>query len=137
MNQDFGRILRENVSEYEGLHHEIIRKAPELYNLATDLLFDSQIDSPNRLKLLAAIGYFIIPEDLYPEEEHGAIGYVEDIMLLQHIFREINSSIGNGPLVRYWKDSPEDLAEILDVHYKRLKAAYPDLYNEVVNFVGI
>ena len=137
MNQDFSEVLRENVKNYEGLHHDIIKFAPNLYQLATELIHDSQIEREMRLKLLAAIGYFVIPLDLYPEEEYGAIGYVEDIMLLQHLFREINHTIGNAPLVRYWNEEPKLLAELLNPKFKSLKEAYPELYTDVIKFTGV
>ena len=94
MNQDFIEILRKNVITYKGDHHLIIRKAPELYSLAVKLLNDVKITKAIRLKLLCAIGYFVIPNDIFPEDEHGPIGYVEDIMLLIYIFREINNTKG-------------------------------------------
>ena len=130
MNQDFAKTLRENVSVYEGEHQEIIRKAPELYDLAVKLLRDVKITKKIRLKLLCAIGYFVIPDDIYSEEEHGPIGYVEDIMLLQHIFREINTEIGKKPLTRNWNGTEEQLVSVLGEEFNVLKTSYPLLYNE-------
>ena len=137
MNETFTEILRKNVKDYHGDHYSIISKAPDLYDMATSLIRDSQIKKETRTKLLAAIGYFILPNDLYPEDEHGAVGYVEDIMLLIHIFREINTQYGKGPLTRNWGMEEEKLVNALGEEYSILKSAYPLLYEEVIKFTGV
>lgn len=137
MNQDFEKIIRENVNAYNGEHKQIIQKAPELYNLAVKLLRDVKITKKIRLKLLCAIGYFVIPDDIYSEEEYGPIGYVEDIMLLQHIFREINKNIGKKSLERNWNGTEEQLIQVLGEDFKALKNSYPYLYQEVINYTGV
>ena len=137
MNQDFIEILRKNVVNYKGDHQLIIRKAPELYALAVKLLNDVKITKAIRLKLLCAIGYFVIPNDIYPEDEHGPIGYVEDIMLLIYIFREINNTKGKRPLLRNWDGNEEELILLLGHDFEELKAAFPMLFEEVIKFTGV
>ena len=137
MNQDFIEILRKNVVTYKGDHQLIIRKAPELYALAVKLLNDVKITKAIRLKLLCAIGYFVIPNDIYPEDEHGPLGYVEDIMLLIYIFREINNTKGKLPLLRNWDGNEEELILLLGHDFEELKAAFPMLFEEVIKFTGV
>jgi uncharacterized membrane protein YkvA (DUF1232 family) len=137
MSDTFTEILRNNVKDYYGDHFKIVRKAPHLFEMATRLIRDSQVKMETRLKLLAAIGYFILPDDLYPEDEHGAIGYVEDIMLLLHIFREINIDYGKGPLTRNWGMDEKELISALGEEYNDLKASFPLLYEEVIKFTGV
>ena len=137
MNQNFVTVLRENVADYTGEHKEIICQAPNLYELACKLLHDPKITKEYRIKLLGAIGYFIIPNDLYPEDEHGPIGYVEDIMLLQHIFREINQEFHKKPLLRNWGGTEEELTFLLGKSYNVLTEAYPVLYKEVLSYTGV
>ncbi len=136
-NFDFAYFLKKNVEGYEGAHSVVIKKAPLLYETAVKLLRDVQVHSHLRLKLLSAIGYFIIPNDIYPEDEHGPIGYVEDIMLLIHIFREINNSKGKAPLVRNWSGNEEELGLLLGRDFEELKKAFPMLFEEVIKFTGI
>jgi uncharacterized membrane protein YkvA (DUF1232 family) len=136
-NFNFLNILKSQVENYKGVHFEIIQKAPLLYDSAVKLLKDVQITSQFRQKLLAAIGYFIIPNDIYPEDEHGPIGYVEDMMLLIHIFREINNSKGKTPLVRNWSGNEEDLSLLLGRDFEILKKSFPLLFEEVIKFTGV
>lgn len=137
MNQDFVEVLNENIKNYEGKYKDIICKAPDLYELACKLLNDPKITKEFRIKLLGAIGYFIIPDDIYPEDEHGPIGYVEDIMLLQHIFREINEKFHKKPLIRNWSGTEEELIMLLGKNFTELTEAYPVLYKEVLSYTGV
>ncbi len=136
-NFHFLNILKSQVENYQGVHYEIIQKAPLLYDSAVKLLKDVQVTSQFRQKLLAAIGYFIIPNDIYPEDEHGPIGYVEDIMLLIHIFREINNSKGKTPLLRNWSGNEEELSLLLGRDFEILKESFPLLFEEVIKFTGV
>jgi uncharacterized membrane protein YkvA (DUF1232 family) len=136
-NFNFTDILKFNVQSYNGKHSEIIKKAPLLYEMAVNLLKDVQVSAIFRQKLLAAIGYFIIPNDIYPEDEHGPIGYVEDIMLLIYIFKEINNSKGKTPLIRNWKGEEEELSLLLGNDFEKLKMSFPMLFEEVIKFTGI
>jgi uncharacterized membrane protein YkvA (DUF1232 family) len=129
--------LNIDVSDYNGEHSAIIRKLPVIYELAVKLLRDVMIDSSLRQKLLAGIGYLVIPNDLFPEDQHGPIGYVEDIMLMIHIFRLINLEKGKLPLVRNWSGSDEELLEILTKDFEDLKKSYPLLFEEVIKFTGV
>jgi uncharacterized membrane protein YkvA (DUF1232 family) len=126
-----------DVSDYNGEHSAIIRKLPAIYDLAVKLLRDVMIDSTIRQKLLAGIGYLVIPNDLFPEDEHGPIGYVEDIMLLIHIFRLINTERGKTPLVRNWSRSEDELKEMLTKDFEELKNSFPLLFEEVIKFTGV
>lgn len=136
-NINFLNLLQSSVGQYQGEHYEIIQKAPLLYDTAVKLLKDVQVTSQFRQKLLAAIGYFIIPNDIYPEDEHGPIGYVEDMMLLIHIFREINHSKGKTPLIRNWSSNEEELSLLLGRDFEVLKESFPLLFEEVIKFTGV
>ena len=136
-NFNFLNILKSQVENYQGVHFEIIQKAPLIYDTAVKLLKDVKVTSQFRQKLLAAIGYFIIPNDIYPEDEHGPIGYVEDMMLLIYIFREINNSKGKTPLLRNWSGNEEELSLLLGRDFEILKEAYPLLFEEVIKFTGV
>jgi uncharacterized membrane protein YkvA (DUF1232 family) len=136
-NLNFLNVLQSEVDNYQGVNFEIIQKAPQLYETAVKLLKDVQVTSQFRQKLLAAIGYFVIPNDIYPEDEYGPIGYVEDIMLLIHIFREINESKGKTPLVRNWAGNEKELSLLLGRDFELLKESYPLLFDEVIKFTGV
>ena len=136
MSSFYEEILKENVKDYRGSHEEVIKLAPELYRLVSDLLFDRDIKQLNRSKLLASIGYFIVPQDLYPEDKHGAIGYVDDLMLLITVIREISEKYGEEKLFLYWKMDRSILNKVTNEYYINLTNEYKLLFEEVIQFVG-
>jgi uncharacterized membrane protein YkvA (DUF1232 family) len=128
--------LRENVRDYDGPHKDIIQLAPELYHLVSDLLFDMDLNQQQRTKLLCSIGYLIIPQDLYPEDEHGPIGYVDDLMLLITVIKEIAENYGEEKLLLYWKLDRIILQKIMNEYYYNLINDNKLLFEEVIQFVG-
>jgi len=136
MSSFYEDILKKNVLDYHGPHEAVIKLAPELYRLISDLLFDRDIEQQYRSKLLTSIGYFIVPQDLYPEDEHGAIGYVDDLMLLITVIREISEKYGEEKLLLYWKKDGQVLKKVINEYYFALINDYRLLFEEVIQFVG-
>lgn len=136
MSSFYETILREDVKDYTGSHQDVIKLAPELYRLVSDLLFDRDIEQLYRSKLLASIGYFIVPQDLYPEDKHGAIGYVDDLMLLISVLRDVAENYGEEKLLLYWKNDEKSLKLVLNDYYFNLINDYKLLFEEVIQFAG-
>lgn len=116
---------------------DIITEVPNIFKTLQGLIKDKDISTKNRLLVFACIGYFFIPDDLYPEEELGQIGYIDDILLSLTIFKEIMSSpIGYNALKRNWCLG----LEIENVVFERLPNLIMDFkieYIDVLEYVGI
>lgn len=116
---------------------DIISEVPNIFITLQRLVKDKDLDNNNRLMVFAAIGYFFIPDDLFPEEELGQIGYVDDVILCLTIFREISlTPLGQTALIRNWvvqKDINEVIGEILT----NLTEDYPEQYLKVLDHVGL
>lgn len=136
ITQNYDQELELNVKGYEGKYSSIILKCPDLYRLSTSMLFNSNIDQRHRSMILTSIGYFIIPQDLYPEELHGPIGYIDDIMLLLFSLRSIEQNYGIEELLMYWNSTEEELKELIFKGFEELITDNIDLYDEVIEFVG-
>ena len=67
----FDKLLEQEVSGYKGKHSELISKAPALYKLMTRLLDDPALPGHLSPLVIASIAYFILPEDVIPEEKYG------------------------------------------------------------------
>ena len=55
------------------------------------------------MKICAALGYFVVPFDIIPEQIYGPNGYIDDIFLCSYILKEIESEKGIIFLDGYWK----------------------------------
>jgi len=96
-------MLEMDISGYTGEFSRLIGEAPALYRLMTRLLDDSALPRAISPLVIAAIAYFILPEDIIPEEKFGPAGYVDDIYLCAFVASEVARASG-GPeiLARNW-----------------------------------
>jgi uncharacterized membrane protein YkvA (DUF1232 family) len=86
--------------------------------------------------VIAAIAYFILPEDIIPEEKFGPFGYVDDIYLCAFVANEIaKQSSSPDILARNWDGkTPIDklVKEILD----REKELIGDNKDRIMQYIG-
>ena len=114
----FDAILEKDISGYDGKFSRLIAEAPALYKLMTRLLDDPDCPRSMSPLVIAAIAYFILPEDIIPEEKFGPVGYVDDIYLCAFVANEVaKESASPDILARNWEGkAPIDelVKEILD-----------------------
>lgn len=116
---------------------DIILEVPNIFITMQGLLKDDDLDNNKRLLVFAAIGYFFIPDDLFPEEELGQIGYIDDMILCLTIFQEIaETPLGKFTLKRNWA-LQEKLEEVLGPKLDQLIEQYPKQYVKVLDHVGL
>jgi uncharacterized membrane protein YkvA (DUF1232 family) len=85
--QDFYKKLRKKINDWletkagkNKQWSEYILLAPDIFHLLTKLSTDKEIPESKKVKLLAAIAYFISPVDLLPEALFGPVGFLNDII---------------------------------------------------------
>ena len=114
----FDVMLEKDISGYEGEFSDLIHQAPAFYRLMTRLLDDKDLPRDMSPHIIAAIAYFILPEDIIPEDKFGPVGYVDDIYLCAFVANEIIEASGSKDIIsRNWdgnKPVIELVAEILD-----------------------
>ncbi len=82
--------------------NEYILLAPDLFHLLTKLSIDKEIPESKKIKLFAAIAYFISPIDLLPEALVGPIGYLDDIALSAYVLNDIINNVDPKIVTRNW-----------------------------------
>ena len=137
LEYEYHDMLSMAVEKYEGKHSEIIKLAPEIFLLLTNLLNSSVIAQGFRNKIFIAIGYFILPKDLYPESTFGPVGFVDDIMLSQYVLKQIEEEYQIEEIFDYWDGDYEILCKFLNEDFTTLKNDYSDLFKSILDFVGI
>ena len=132
----FDTMLEKDISGYEGEFSELIHQAPALYRMMTKLLDDPALPRSISPLVIAAIAYFILPEDIIPEDKFGPVGYVDDIYLCAYVANEVITASGSSDiLVRNWDgEMPvvELVAEILD----REKELIGDKKDRIMQYIG-
>jgi uncharacterized membrane protein YkvA (DUF1232 family) len=102
--EDFYKKIRLKVSNWietnigkEFKWREYILLAPDLFHLLTKLSLDKDVPESKKLKLFAAIAYFISPIDLLPEALLGPAGFLDDIALSAYVLNDIINNV--DPLI--------------------------------------
>ena len=96
----FDSLLEEAVSGYEGKFGEIIHEAPAFYRLMIRLLDDPNLPKKLSPLVIAAIAYFIIPED---KDAIPEISYFDDIFLCAFVADSVMKEAGSEDiLIKNW-----------------------------------
>jgi uncharacterized membrane protein YkvA (DUF1232 family) len=132
----FDALLETDISGYEGEYSQLIHQAPGLYRMMTRLLDDGALPAEMSPLVIAAIAYFILPEDIIPEETFGPAGYIDDIYLCAFVANEVRLAAGSTEILeRNWNGLVPIIAlinEILD----REKELIGDKKEHIMQYIG-
>ena len=81
---------------------EILLIGPDLLHLSIKLVLDDDVPVRHKIKLSAAIAYFISPFDLLPEVILGPFGYLDDIAITAYVLNSLLNDVPQAVLDRYW-----------------------------------
>ena len=62
--------------------------------LLTDILNEKVLSAEYRLKICAALGYFVAPLDVIPESITGPDGFIDDFFVCCYVLEEITNEFG-------------------------------------------
>ena len=80
--QDYHDIIKDYLESYHGNYNKIIDYSSVLLKLLTDILNEKVLSSDHRLKICAALGYFVAPLDVTPQSVFGPEGFIDDSFCL-------------------------------------------------------
>lgn len=121
---DFYQRLRERVNTWaarEGKNSTVLTyvlMAPDFFHLLCKLLLDPRVPGREKVKIGAAVAYFISPLDVIPEGLVGPAGYVDDVAVAAYVLNSIVNSVDPAVLNEHWAgdgDVLETVREILKV----------------------
>jgi uncharacterized membrane protein YkvA (DUF1232 family) len=132
----FGAILEKEIAGYEGEFSQLIAQAPDLYKMMTRILDDHALPSSMSPLVIAAIAYFILPDEIISEEEYGPIGYSDDIYLCAFVANEITWKSGSHDiLVRNW-DGFVPIVTLIKEILDSEKDLIGDKKNRIMQYLG-
>lgn len=118
-NYDFYRKLRSRarkwLSSEDGSTNkwaEYLMVAPDLFHLLCKLAMDSEVPPKERIKLAAAVAYFVSPFDLMPEAILGFIGFADDIALAAYVLSSLVTRCDPEIVRRHWAGDEDILVLI-------------------------
>lgn len=106
---DFYQALRAEVRDWlkseDGSTNklaEYLMFAPDLFHLLCCLSVDQDVPIVEKVKLVAAIAYFVSPIDLIPGFFLGPVGYLDDIALAAYVLNSLIKSSGPEIVRKHW-----------------------------------
>ncbi len=135
--KEFYDALIENLESYNGQYASFIDYGPKFYKLLSKLLmqFNEELDSEDKMKINAAISYYVVPLDVIPEQEYGPYGYIDDMYICVYVIKDIISKYGYDKINKFWKES-EDLLEIIAETYEKCTILLDDT-EEILRYIGL
>ena len=134
--KDFYCTLLENLENFDGEYASFIDCGPNLFKLLCDLL-DEDIDKEDRIKINAAITYYVVPMDVIPEEIYGAYGYIDDIFISAYVLKFLAEKYSFDFLQEAW-DFGNDVEEVIeDCYEKSLESLTDEQIEAILFYVGL
>jgi len=106
---DYYQKLRLKIKHYskeaigkENRWFEYIMIAPDFFHLLCKLAVEREIPIKKRLKLAAAIAYFMSPFDFLPEEIIGPAGFLDDIAVAAYVLNDLLNEIDPKIVNKHW-----------------------------------
>lgn len=105
--------------------------------MLTRILDEKKVSSHIRLKISAALAYFVVPYDIISEQTYGPMGFVDDIFLCSYILKDIKDDFGLGLLEIYWEniDPLEDVIE--ECYMESIKILEKENIDKIIKYVGL
>jgi uncharacterized membrane protein YkvA (DUF1232 family) len=88
-----------------------IRQLPSYVRLLTGLATDKRVSMVDKMLVLGAVAYIVMPIDLIPDFI-PFFGEIDDLYILVLALQRLISNAGRTVLLDHWVGSPRDLADI-------------------------
>lgn len=134
--KDFYDVLRENLDSYRGEYERFVDYGPDLFRLLTEILNQKSVSSDIRLKVSAALAYYVAPFDIIPEQIYGPHGYIDDVFICVYVIKDVADELGYDFLDNIW-DGEEELDEVVGECYSESTKILKDKVDEILSYVGL
>ena len=136
----FSEIVRNNIKNYAGPYSQILKFAPDFFDLIVKL-YKKDMPYPYREMISSTISYFVLPDDILPEDTLGPFGYLDDIYLCSYVIKKFKENKNLAKIVEELWTQPQNVFVISDHIIEELESAEePDLkeaISSILMFTGI
>ncbi|MBW2254775.1 MAG: DUF1232 domain-containing protein [Deltaproteobacteria bacterium] len=133
---DYAVQLRSAVEDYRGKRERSVRRAGDLFDFFARLFADPRVPRYARATVNAVLAYFVVPNDVLPEEEVGAFGLLDDLYVAAHAFRQLRRDVPPEVLLEAWHGE-EDLDTVMAEAHADSRAELGKRCREVLRMAGL
>lgn len=134
--KDFYDVLSDNLESFQGEYASFIDHGPKLFKLLTEILDEKDLTPDLRLKISAAIAYYVVPMDVIPEQIYGPYGYIDDIYITVYVLKKITDELGYKFLERHW-EGEGILKSVVEECCQKSSEVLEDKTIKILNYVGL
>ncbi len=110
--------------------------APDLFYLMWKLSQDERVPKSEKVKLLAALAYFISPIDLLPEAIFGPVAFTDDIALAAYVLNGLVNYTDPEIIQEHWPGDDDALEVIQRVLNAADRMLGKGLWNKLKGKIG-
>lgn len=130
----YANHLLEKIRHYNGPDKDLVKYFPAFFSLACNIINDKYTDWHTKVLLSSALGYFILGDDVIPDNTE--FGYLDDLYILCYVLREIERHASPSLLNDNWEYS-EDIHELIEEVYQDTYVVVQDYACEILHKVGL
>jgi len=129
-------FLKYEINNFEGDFDNFILYIPEFFKLLCDLLEEDILKEEKRM-INTALAYFVVPNDIIPEDIYGPMGYVDDIFVCSVVLKQLHNKY-EKLFCKHW-DYDEDFDTVLNTCYNKSKKILKDknLIDDIFIYIGL
>ena len=136
---NFREYMIKNIDGYDGKYAQHILMIPILYDALCSILKSTILPQSLRADIYLTFGYLYYPEDLYPEEEHGPLGFLDDLMLILVVLRKcaIQEKIGIEFIEENIVGLNYSVNQLLTSDFDKITKENKKLFDELLSVTGM
>ena len=133
---DFIRLLSEFCHDYSGPRSRAVCEASNVFEFFVRIHTRMRLNRQQQGIVNAVLAYFVVPDDLLPEEKLGPFGLVDNLYVASHAYKTLRRELPADDLRACWNgDKP--LEEVMDVIYKECRAEIGKKAKDALRLAGL
>lgn len=133
---DYAKQLREFCQDYDGPRGRAVRHAPDIFEFYTKLFVRVRLNRDQHAIVNSVVAYFVVPDDLFPEEVLGPFGLVDDLYVAAYAFRLLRRELAPEELGICWNGEYE-LEKVMDEVYRECRAEIGKKGKDALRLAGL
>lgn len=136
MLPNYSAILREHTADYRGKRERAIRRTADVFEFYASLFSDSRLPKNTRPLVSAVLAYFVVSDDVIPEDVHGPKGILDDLFVAAHTYRRISRDLPYELIEEAWP-AEDDIDSVMAEIYSEARSAIGKRAKEAVRMAGV
>ena len=136
---NFREYLSKNVDGYDGKYSQYILMIPILYDALCNILKSAILPRSIRADIYLTFGHLFYPDDLYPEEELGPLGFLDDLILILVVLRKcaIQDKLGIEFIEEHITGLDYSVNQLLTSDFDMIANENKKLFDELLSVTGM